>query len=112
MVGLTTVALADLMSGAEAAADLTVPILVTNHNHYDLIVIPRATDQILTRLPVGHQPHMAVISPAGKVYTTGPGTDTASGVNTAALLHSLWCADNQDAGEVAVIDNTRDTDIL
>jgi len=61
---------------------------------------------------VGNQPHMAVISPAGKVYTTGTGTDTASGVNNAALLHSLWCPDNQEAGEVAVIDNTRDTDIL
>jgi DNA-binding beta-propeller fold protein YncE len=111
MLGLTAVVLAGLVAGAEAASDVTMLILVTNHNPQDLIVIPGVTDQILTSLPVANQPHMAVISPVGEVYTTGTGTDTASGVNHAALLRSLRCADNQDAGEVAVIDNTRDTDI-
>jgi hypothetical protein len=111
MLGLTAVVLADLMSRAEAAADVTMPILVTNHNPHDLIVIPGATDRILTHPPVGHQPHMAVISPAGKVYTAGRGTDTASGVNYAAILRNLRCTDNQDAGEMAVIDNMQDTAI-
>jgi DNA-binding beta-propeller fold protein YncE len=111
MLGLTAVAPAGLVAGAQTAVDLTVLILVTNHNPHDLIVIPGATDRILIRLPVGNQPHMAAISPAGKIYPTGTGTDTASGVNNAALLRSLRCADNQDAGEVAVIDSTRDTDI-
>jgi hypothetical protein len=111
MLGLTGVLLDGLVAGSQTAADLTVLILVTNHNPHDLNVIPDATDRMLTRLLVGNQPHIAVISPAGKIYTTGTGTDTASGVNNAALLRSLLCADNQDAGEVAIIDNRRDTDI-
>lgn len=74
-------------------------------------MINGTTDRFLTRLPAGNQPHMAVISPAGKVYTTGTGMDTAPGVNSASLLRSLLCADNQDAGGGAVIDGTRDTDI-
>jgi len=42
MLGPTAVSLAGLASGAQAAADPTVPILVTNHNPHDLIVIPVA----------------------------------------------------------------------
>jgi hypothetical protein len=34
------------------------------------------TDRFLTRLPAGNQSHMAVLSPAGKVYTTGTGANT------------------------------------
>jgi YVTN family beta-propeller protein len=62
MLGLTDVVLAGLVAGAQAAADLTMLVFVTNHNSHDLVVIDAATDRILTRLPVGNQPHMAVIS--------------------------------------------------
>jgi DNA-binding beta-propeller fold protein YncE len=111
MLRLTGVVLADSVAEAQAAADLTALVFVTTHNFHELAVMNGATDRILTRLPVGNQPHIAVISPAGKGYTIGTGTDTAPGVNNAALLHSLLCADSQDVGEVAVIDSTRDTNI-
>jgi DNA-binding beta-propeller fold protein YncE len=111
MLWLTAAVLAGLVAGAEAAADVTMLILGTNHNPHDLIVIPGATDRILTHPPVGPQPYMAVISRAGKVYTTGRDTDTASGVNHAAILRNLRCTDNQDAGEMAVIDSMQDTAI-
>jgi hypothetical protein len=112
MLELAGVVLAGLVAGAQAAADLMMLILVTNHNSYDLILIHGATDQLLTRVTAGNQPLMAVISAAGKVYSTGTGTDTASRVNNAALLCSLLRAANQDTREVTIIDSVQDTTIL
>jgi YVTN family beta-propeller protein len=85
MLGLTDVVLAGLVAGAQAPADLTMLVFVTNHNSHDLVVIDAATDRILTRLPVGNQSHMAVISPSGKVYTTGMGTNNVTVVDAAAF---------------------------
>jgi hypothetical protein len=111
MLELAGVVLAGLVAGAQAAADLMMLILVTNHNSYDLILIHGATDQLLTRVTAGNQPLMAVISAAGKVYSTGTGTDTASRVNTTTLLRTPPRAANQDAREMAVIDSMQDTAI-
>jgi YVTN family beta-propeller protein len=85
MLGWTGIMLAGLVAGVQAASDPTGLVFVTTRDSHELVIIDAATDRILTRLPVGHRPHMAVIAPAGQVYITGTDTNDVTVVDAATL---------------------------
>jgi YVTN family beta-propeller protein len=85
ILGLTGVVLAGLVAGAQAASDLTGLVFLANRDSHDLVVIDAATDQVISRVPVGQRPHMTVLSAAGKVYTTGTGTNDVTVVDAGTL---------------------------
>ena len=85
ILGLTGVVLAGLVAGVQAASDLTDLVFLANRDSHELVVIDAATDQIISRVAVGRRPHMTVLSAAGKVYTTGTGTNDVTVVDAATL---------------------------
>jgi YVTN family beta-propeller protein len=85
MLGWTGIMLAGLVAGVQAASDPTGLVFVTTRDSHELVVIDAATDRILTRLPVGHRPHMAVIAPTGQVYITGTDTNDVTVVDATTL---------------------------
>ena len=85
IIGLTGVVLAGLVAGVQAASDLTGLVFLANRDSHELVVIDAATDQIISRVAVGKRPHMTVLSAAGKVYTTGTGTNDVTVVDAATL---------------------------
>src|SRR5262245_25831860 len=85
ILGLTGVVLAGLVAGVQAASELTDLVFLANRDSHELVVIRAATDQIISRVAVGRQPHMTVLSAAGKVYTTSTGTNDVTVVDAATL---------------------------
>src|SRR5262245_374024 len=85
ILGLAGSVLPGLVAGAQAGSDLTGLVFLANRDSHDLVVIDAATDQIISRVAVGKRPHMTVLSAAGKVYTTGTGTNDMTVVDAATL---------------------------
>ena len=61
ILGLTGVVLAGLVAGVQTTSDLTDLVFLANRDSHELVVIHAATDQIISRLPVGRQPHMTIL---------------------------------------------------